>query len=175
MVRVRQALGVVAAPLLVAGAVALLLRGLDALPTPLLQRYPTVEALEAAAGRRLGLPAYFPESLAWPPAAAWLRRGRTPQATLVFAPREGGAPLLVLEQALAEGAALAPPPPGAVLAVRPVVLAGRAATLTERLEEGVLWRELAWTQEGRAVRMRSRGAQAELVRMAATLRPAGPP
>ena len=165
---------------LVMGATAGLLRGLDSLPGYLLgeprgvKRYRTLEEVERKLGERVLLPAYFPDTLRWPPAAIGLASGPPPSLTLTFTGREGGEKRLILSQALGGGgaASLRLLPPGLVLQTTAVSLGGIEAELSRiRGEDGAIWHNLTWRGEGRQVALRFRGPVEELLKMARSMRP----
>jgi len=126
-----------------------------------------IEDAERRLGARVLVPGYFPERLAWPPAEIRVAGGRRGSVMLVFAPREGGAPVTFL-QATRDGEAIRPE----LLAGRTVLRSSPArvghvpATLSDVLADGHPARELAWELHGRAVILRSAGDLEELFRMA---------
>jgi hypothetical protein len=128
--------------LLVLALAAALLRGLDVLPQELGEPaggrpFGSIAEVERRLGERLARPAYFPESLAWPPAR--LRVGGQRPATVVmgFTARSGGAERLLLGQTIG-GAAEMPArlwSPGWVLEAAEVRLATGAPLDAERPPE----------------------------------------
>jgi hypothetical protein len=165
---------------LVVGATAGLLRGLDALPGYLLgeprevKRYRTLEEVERKLGERVLLPAYFPDTLRWPPAAIRLASGPLPSLTLTFTGRDGGEERLILSQAVGGGGAASPRllPPGLVLYATAVPVGGTEGELSRiKGEDGAIWHDLPWRREGRQVALRFRGPVEELLKMARSMRP----
>ena len=130
----------------------------------------SLDEAERRLGARLPLPAYYPERLAWPPAEIRVAGGRQGAARVLFAARDGGAPLELL-------AAAEPGSPIAdalledrtVLSSRKTTVGVHPATLASVLVDGVSWQELAFEVDGRAVLFRTRGDLDELVRMAKSL------
>jgi hypothetical protein len=154
--RVYKLLSLFATLLALLVVVVALLRGLDFFVRGAGERDPkvfaTVEDLERAAGERLVLPTYFPDSLVWPPAEIRASGGRKPKAALLtFKGRPDGADRLHLGQTLGGAsvypALLEPPGPRA---------------------EG--WQEVRVQVGRRAMLVRLRGPRGELLRMAASLR-----
>jgi hypothetical protein len=127
----------------------------------------SIEEAERRLGARVLVPGYFPERLAWPPAEIRVAGGRRGSVMLVFAPREGGAPVTFF-QATRDGE----PVRAALLEGRTVLRSSRTAvgsapgTLSDVLVGGHPARELAWELHGRAVILRSAGDLEELIRMA---------
>ncbi|HTN51181.1 MAG TPA: hypothetical protein VML50_02160 [Anaeromyxobacter sp.] len=164
----------------VVAASAAVLAGLGALPgwiageARAVARVRSVDEAERRLGARLALPAYFPQRLAWPPAAVRVAGGRGGSAAIEVAGRDG-APALLLLQATEEGGEIA----AALLGERTVVSTRRAAvgsvpaTLAAVLVEGRPWEELSWQVGGRAVVLRSCGGEEELFRIAHSVRREG--
>jgi hypothetical protein len=166
---------------LVLGATAGVLRILDALPgrlrhePPGVRRVASVEDAERVVGARLWLPAYFPDSLRWPPATVTVHAGPPPAVTLAFEDAAGEVVLLLVES-LARRLAAPPPAPAApqVLQVRPVVIGDAEATLSRFVgHDGRVWHDLAWTLDGRSLVLRSRGPAEDLVRIGGSIRSRG--
>jgi hypothetical protein len=159
----------------VAGATFVTIAALGALPgwfigeRGTVRRAATIEEAERRLGARILVPGYFPDRLAWPPAAILVAGGRRGSVRLDLAAHDGGADLHIL-QATREGEPVAPE----LLHGRTVLRTSRAtvgahpATLSDVLVDGVLHRELAWEAQGRAVILRSAGDVEELFRMART-------
>jgi len=170
--------GIIVTLAAVLGAAAGLLRVADSLPALLrgqegVARLPSIEAAEQTLGARLWLPAYFPDTIAWPPTAVVVHRGPPPFVTLTFADR-AGEPTLVIGQSLGS-VAVAPPsepfPRAQVLHSVTVALHGADVKLVRLVDrEGRTWHHLAWEMEGRRLSLRSRGSADELLRMARSVR-----
>jgi hypothetical protein len=131
------------------------------------RRVGTIEEAERRLGARVLVPGYFPDRLAWPPAEIRVAGGRRGSALLVFAPREGGAPVELL-QATRDGEGIAPDllEGRRVLRSSPTRVGDAQATISDVLAHGVPAKELAWGLHGRAVILRSAGDLEELFRMA---------
>jgi hypothetical protein len=167
----------------VTGATGVSLAGLGALPGWLggepraVRTVPTVDEAERRLGARLALPAYFPSSLAWPPAEIRVAGGRGGGAELVVRPRGGGEPEVTLLQSVTPGAPI-PGPLAAgvtVLAESRTVIGTRPAIRARVVAQGLTWEELRWQEGGRALVLRSRGSVDELFRMAHSVRREGRP
>lgn len=164
---------------LVMGATAGALRGLDALAGYLqgeprgVKRYRSIEEVEKKVGARVLLPAYFPDTLAWPPAAVRLARRPWPTVALSFAGREGNGHRLFIYQTFGEAGSLSPellPPPGQLLNTTTVLLDGSEGRLSRIVgENGEIWHVLTWEKDGRQLALRFRGPVEELLRMARSL------
>jgi hypothetical protein len=151
---------------------ALLLTALDALPAWLageprdVRRAGSVAEVEARLQARLVVPAYFPSSLAWPPASLRWVAGPPGAAAFTVNDRAGHARLLVA-QTVREGEIPAALVPEAEPLDRAVVAVGPAQGVLSRVvEDGtVLW-QLTWSYRGRSLLLRSHGSVDELLRMA---------
>lgn len=175
---VREVAGIVMALSMVLGVTAGLLRVADSVPGLIrgepkgATRLLSIDAAERRLGERLWLPAYFPDTLSWPPAAIVVRRGPPPSVAVTFVDR-GGEPALVLGQSLGTTA----PVPEELQARDPVLHRvtvplhdGRATLLRLAGRDGRIWHDLAWEMEGRRIVLRSRGSVDELLRMARSVR-----
>jgi hypothetical protein len=169
-----------------AGA-ALALALLDAVPAWLageardVRRARSVDEAERRLRARLVVPSYFPETFAWPPRQVRFTLAPPGAAALHIDGRDGR-PRALLAETIAPGEL---PErlvrPAAPLERSPVALdaAGhgaappRAATLARVVgDDGEVWNELAWRQQGRTLLLRSRGSIDELLRMARSAREA---
>ena len=169
---------------LVMGTTAGLLRGLDALGRYLQgeprggTRYGSVEEVERRLGARLLLPAYFPETLEWPPATIRLLAGPPPSVVLSFAGRKGSGQRLVIYYQISGGAGPILPeplPPGQVLHTTTVSLQGSEGELSRiASEDGEIWHALSWEKEGRRIALRFKGPLGELLKMARSMGRQGP-
>lgn len=132
-----------------------------------LRRVATIEDAERRLGARVLVPGYFPDRLAWPPAEIRLAGGRRGSVLLVFAARDGGAALELL-QATRDGEAVAPEllEGRSVLRTSRTTVGGAPGTISEVLVGGLPMKELAWELHGRAVILRSGGDAEELFRIA---------
>ena len=156
------------------------LRIVDGLPAWLsgeprsVQAYDTVDELERVVRTRLLLPAFFPETLQWPPVRV-LRSAGTGRPTLVaFLGRASGRERVILCQTL-EGDAPIPArllAPGAVLEQRGVEVGPSPATLRRvRDTRGTVWTELTWVEQSRRILIRvvPEMSDTELMRLARSL------
>jgi len=134
--------------------------------------FDTVLELERAAKVRLALPAYFPQTLRWPPSQIRLV-GRAPVvAVLAFTGQEGGPERLIISQLVAGGGNLPEDEQGGVVLESRELQVGGAPALLERTKgvDGAVWYRLTWSWKGRPYAMTTRGSLDELLRMAATVR-----
>jgi hypothetical protein len=137
-----------------------------------------VRSLEEAEQRvraRLILPAYFPDSLSWPPERIRVLPGKPPAVALTLSGRDGGSPQLVLAQTVGRGEVSDRLLPVAGALDDSRVALARAEGAQGRLRrvvgpDGEIWRELAWIQDGRSLVVRSKGSLEELLRMARSAR-----
>jgi len=162
--------------LLAAAAAAVGLRLLDALPRVALGlprgvvRATDLRQLERQSGRRMPVPAYFPDTIQWPPAEARMHTGGS--AAVWCRSRTGGGIALVVATA----------PPGAreiAAAVLPasVELQREAGTLGSRPAvvsrvrdaEGALWQQVQWQRQGQIILVRYRGTLDELLTIAGSV------
>ncbi len=164
--------------LVVIAAVALALKAADRLPALLagtpygVRVYRSVEDAEKAIGARIWLPAYYPDTLAWPPSRidAW------PGPPAVVALRVNGRGTdrerLVLVQSV--GAPANPPAlllePGQALTTAEVRLDTRSATVVRVvLPDGEVVHDVRWDQGRRRVIVRYHGPVEELLLIASSL------
>ncbi len=162
----------------VMGAAAGLLGGLDAVPGWMegeprgVRRARTLEDAERRLRARITLPAYFPDSLRWPPSSVRLVTEPPPSVALTFEARGGGVALVFAQTLGGEG----PVSPlllaeAAVLQRGSVTLGDREANLLRVIgDDGEVWNELEWTQGGSRFAMRGKGSLEELIRMARSAR-----
>jgi hypothetical protein len=172
----RRAAGIVAALVFAAAAV---LRGLDSVPAWLrgeprgVRAFDSIEALERDVRTQLLLPFYFPETMVWPPQAVYRARGDGRPTSLVFTDRTTGTPRLVIAQCL-DGACTIPARlllPGIELQRTAVEVAGAQALLIrQELPGRGTWTDLTWDQHGRRIRLRMYGDDADLLRIARSMR-----
>ena len=162
--------------LLAVVAAAFGLRLLDALPRVALGvprgvvRATDLAQLERQSGRRMPVPAYFPDTIQWPPAEARMHTGGS--AAVWCRSRTGGGIALVVATA----------PPGAreiAAAVLPasVELQREAGTLGSRPAvvsrvrdaDGALWQQVQWQRQGQIILVRYRGTLDELLKIAGSV------
>lgn len=168
---------------LVMAAAAGLLRGLDALAGYLVgeprgvKAYRSIEAVERRLGERLLLPRYFPGTLRWPPHAIRFASGPPSSVTLTFVGTDAEEERLVVYQALAGAGSISPQllPPALVLHTTAVSVGGTEGKLSRiRREDGELWQDLTWQEEGRQLALRFKGPVEELLKMARSMGRGGP-
>jgi hypothetical protein len=132
----------------------------------------TIEQAERRLGGRLRLPAYFPESLRWPPVSVDIYPGPPAAAAIAFAGADGPAVRLVLCQTL--GPAQSMPvkllPPGLFLEAARTTVGGEQGTLTRiQLDDGRIVHELTWQDAGRLLVLRFDGSVEQLMTLARSL------
>ena len=155
-----------------------MLAGLDAVPAWVngesrdVRVVRTLEEAERRVRARLILPAYFPDTIAWPPQKIRVLPGQPPAVALQLTARGGGEPRMLLAQSLGSGEI--PDrvlPPAGALDETAVAIAGTQGKLRRIVgPDGAVWREVEWAQGGRTVVLRSKGTLEELLRMARSAR-----
>jgi hypothetical protein len=161
---------------LVLGGAATALVTLDAVPTWLhgeprgIRRATTVEDAERRVQAKVFLPAYFPDTLRWPPSSVRFTRDEGGAVALSFLGADG-APALLLAQTTGGGGSI---PEG--LLGRRAVIQRQAAPLGDGAElarivaeDGTLWNQLEWGVGGRRYVLRGRGSLDDLLRMARSI------
>lgn len=134
--------------------------------------------LERVTGERLVLPAYFPDTIAWPPKSVRSAGGRRPRAAvLTFSTRDDVRPHLLIAQSFRDDDDIPPElmPASTVLEEGPLPdgqVQGQLARLLAA--DGVTWHQVALKHAGRSLLLRSRGSVAELLHLASSLRREGP-
>ncbi len=174
----REAAGVVFSLGLVTAASAGLLRVADAFPSWLegeparVRSFHDLAEAERSLGAPLLLPAYFPDSLRWPPDSIRVR-GRSPATVaLVFLRKDGGRPLLFV-QTVGGDRPIAPSllPTGTAIHAMPLTVGSSPARLLRVVVGGgEAWSDLALESEKRQIVFRFDGRTEEVIRMAETLR-----
>jgi hypothetical protein len=164
--------------LAVVGAFILALEALDRLPTLLsgtphgVRVYASVEEAQRAVGARIWLPAYYPDTLAWPPARIDAWPGPPAMVALHVAARAGGQEWLVLVQSFTAPANPPPVllPPVQVLTTSDVTVGGRAAILTRVVAPGgEVMHDVTWDHGRRRMTLRFRGPVEQLLLIAESL------
>jgi hypothetical protein len=157
---------------------ALLLGFLDALPGYVSGRprgvtaVGTVEQAERALRARLRLPAYFPDSLRWPPVAVDIYPGPPAAAAVAFAGSAGNDVRLVVCQTLepAESIPAKLLPPGLFLEAARTSVGDQPGTLARiQLDDGRIVHELTWRDAGRLMALRFDGSVEQLMTLARSL------
>jgi hypothetical protein len=157
---------------------AVALRAIDHLPGLLLdqprgvQLFSSVDNVEREIGTRLLLPAYFPDTLAWPPARVLLAPGAARPTALVITERATGRTRLVICQN-ARGDDPIPErllPQGTALQRVELEVGGSPATLSRMAaRDGTEWSDLTWVTASRRVTLRLYGDDTDLARLARTM------
>ena len=162
--------------LLVVAASVVALRVADALPRAALdiprgvRRAADVDELERASGRRMPVPAYFPDTLAWPPADARLHSSGS--AAIWCRQRDGGETALIVATAPrgAQGVADAVLPPSVELQRETAVIGERALVVSRvRDADGAVWQQVQWQSPAQIVLVRYRGTLDELLKIAGSV------
>jgi len=164
---------------LVLGATAAILSALDAVPAWILgeprdvRRVASLEEAERRLRARLVLPAYFPDSIAWPARTIRVMGGPSAAAALEFDGRDGRPRLLVAQTARPGDVPDRLVPAANALDAVPVALGAEAGTLRRVVgPDGEVWQEVSWRAGGRQVLLRLRGSVEQAVRMAKSAREA---
>jgi hypothetical protein len=162
--------------LLAVAAAALCLRAADAVPRLALGlprgvvRAADLADLERRSGRRVPVPAYYPDTLEWPPAEARLHASGS---AAIWCRRRGGSETALI---IATAAAGMPEVAAAVLPAS-VELQREAATLDARPAvvsrvrdaDGAVWHQVQWQTPGQIILIRYRGTLDELMKMAGSV------
>jgi hypothetical protein len=176
---VRETAGIVGPLVIVMALAVAALRGLDVLPRWVagegrgVVRYASVAGVEQVFGERLLMPAFFPATLQWPPAAVRFHAGPPPAVAVTFAARDGGAERLVLYETHGARASIpmALMPAGLVLhRVAVPVAQGEAVLYRVQMSDGAIRNDLVWHRDDAAVALRYAGPADELVTIAKSLR-----
>lgn len=170
---------ILAGLLVVLGGAAGVLAFLDAVPTWILgeprevRRVSSLQEAERRLRSRLVLPAFFPDSIAWPARSIRVRGGSSPGAVLEFDGRDGR-PRLLVAQAMRPGEVPERLVPAAnALDAVPVALGAESGTLSRVVgPDGEVWQEVRWRVGGREQILRLRGSVEQAVRMAKSAREA---
>lgn len=138
------------------------------------QAYATVDELEREVRTRLLLPAFFPETLAWPPSRIERSAGPGKPTLLAFRDRQSGLERVLLCQTV-DGDAPIPArllAAGTVVEERALEVSGSPAALrVVRGSRGEAFTDLTWVQQSRRILIRagSGTSQTELLRLARSL------
>lgn len=156
----------------VAGVLALLNWLPGALDPGLMKRYPTVDAATSALGlRKVYVPAYFPQSLGWPPSEV-LAQGRPYVAMVMSFTRAGdGETALVISQAASRR--FEPDPTIRFHSIGERVtldLRGRAAQLEAgTCEDRSACSRIQWDEDGMRIMLVMKASSVELIRIAESM------
>jgi hypothetical protein len=155
------------------------LRLLDAVPSSMrgeprgVRRYASLEALERETRTQLLLPFYFPDTLAWPPAAVYRAAGRGRPTAIAIGARASGETRLVIAQCLDPGCVIPERllPSGRDLERTAIEIAGTRGWMSRRTSAAHgIWTDIEWHQIGRAMAVRIYGDDAEIARIAGSMR-----
>ena len=165
-----------AAWLLVVGAAIVGLRVADALPRAALgvsrgvTRAADVADLDRVTGRRMPIPAYFPDTIEWPPAE--VRRHSSGSAAIWCRQRDGGGLVLLLATAPPGASHLldAVLPPAAELQREPSARGDRVVLVSRvRQADGSVWQQVQWPAPAQIILIRYRGTLDELLKIAGSV------
>jgi len=162
--------------LLTVVAAALGLRAADAVPLAALGlprgvvNTTDLAELDRMSGRRMPVPAYYPDTLGWPPAdtrlhtsgsaAMWCRRRAGGETALIVATAPPGEP----------DVAAAVLPPSVELQREAATLDSRPAVVSRvRDADGALWQQVQWRTPAQIILIRYRGTLDELMKMAGSV------
>ncbi len=155
------------------------LRVLDGVPPWLrgepreIRRYQTVEALEREIRTQVLLPFYFPDILAWPPAAVYRAPGDGVPTVVSVSERASGRTRLLVAQCVA-GECVFPArllPRGEVRAREPIEVGDvTGERSTQAGPRGATWTDIEWREGRRRFVVRMYGDDQELLRIARSLR-----
>lgn len=158
-------------------AAAAALRVADAVPRVLLGvprgvvRPVDVASLERESGRRMPMPAYFPDSLEWPPAEVRLHAGGS--AAIWCRQRPAGGLALILATAPPGTGAIAAAvlPPAVELQREGALLGARPASVSRvRDQDGAVWQQVEWQTPDQIILLRYRGTLDGLLKIAGSVR-----
>jgi hypothetical protein len=170
-----HAAGIAGSLAVVVAGSALALYAVDAVPGLLtgdgtgIVRFESIEGAERAFGGRLALPAFFPDSLRWPPDVVRFHEAPPMTVALSFTGREGQADRLTICQARGARASIPMPlmPAGRVLhRVAVPVNEGQAAMYRVQMPDGSLRHDFIWHRDDVSLAMRYAGPADELLSIA---------
>ncbi|MFO7693053.1 MAG: hypothetical protein R6V57_08225 [Vicinamibacterales bacterium] len=153
------------------------LRVADAVPRVLLGvprgvvRPPDLARLERESGRRMPMPAYFPDSLEWPPAEMRMHSGGS--AAIWCRQRPAGGLAFIVATAPPGARAIAPAVlPAAVELQRERASLGALPASVSRVrdQDGIVWQQVEWQTPGQIILLRYRGTLGELLKIAGSVR-----
>jgi hypothetical protein len=163
--------------LLVVAAAAVSLRVADAVPRVALGvprgvvKAAGVTDLERASGRRMPVPAYYPDTLEWPPAEARMHAGGS--AAIWCRQRPAGGVVLIVATAPSGSREIAAAvlPAAAVLQREEASLGSRPAVVSRvRDADGAVWQQVQWRTPEQIILVRYRGTLDELLKIAGSVR-----
>jgi hypothetical protein len=152
------------------------LRVADAVPRVLLgvprgvTRASDVPHLERLSGRRMPVPSYYPETIAWPPAEARYHVGGSAAIWCRQRPAGGVALIVATAPSGLTGVADAVVPASVELQHEDVVLGSHPAVVSRvRDTEGTVWQQAQWQARGQIILVRYRGTLDELLKIAGSV------
>jgi hypothetical protein len=162
--------------LLVVATAVVGLRVADALPRTALgvsrgvTRAADVAELERATGRRMPVPAYFPDTIAWPPAEA---RRHSSGAAAIWCRRRDGVGLALMLATAPHGASQlldAVLPPSVELQRERAARGDRVVIVSRvRQADGSVWHQVQWASAAQIILIRYRGTLDELLMIAGSV------
>ena len=163
----------------VLGGISALLAGLNRLPVVLqpevshrFKDFPGVLEAERELGARIWIPAYFPDSLSWPPALVRVEKSEPPVVVLGILRNPDHDLALLLLQSLGKGdfQPLSVPPVNEVVETRRMTVKGMSALLSRTVDgSGRIWTRLQWETPSRRFLLIGRASSEELIRMAGSV------
>jgi hypothetical protein len=129
-----------------------------------------VPQLERESGRRMPVPAYFPDTIQWPPTEALLHTGGS--AAVWCRMRTGSGIGLVVATAPPGGREIAAAVlPASVELQREAGTLGSRPAVVSRVRdgEGILWQQVQWQIQGQIILVRYRGTLDELLKIAGSV------
>jgi hypothetical protein len=165
-----------AAWVLVVAAAAFSLRVADAVPRVALgvprgvTRTPDVLQLERVSGRRMPVPAYYPDAIEWPPAEARYHSGGSAAIWCRRRPAGGIALIVATTPPGVREITDAVLPASVELQREDTSLGGRPAVVSRvRDSEGIVWQQVQWQTRGQIILIRYRGTLDELLKIAGSV------
>jgi hypothetical protein len=154
------------------------LSGLDALPdllsghNPGIEAYESIEGGQRALGERFLVPAFFPDTLNWPPTAVRVHPAPPKSVALVFAGRDGEPDRLIIFEAFGPRTSIpmALTPSGLVLhRVDVPMTEGECVLYRVQVGDGSTRNDLVWMRPDATVALRYAGSADELITIARSL------
>ena len=133
-------------------------------------RAPDIVQLERESGRRIPVPAYFPDIIEWPPSEALMHTGGS--ASVWCRQRTGGGIALIVATAppRAREIAAAVLPASVELQREDGTLDGRPAVVSRvRDAGGAVWQQVQWQTPRQIILVRYRGTLDELLKIAGSV------
>jgi hypothetical protein len=133
-------------------------------------RTPGLVELERASGRRMPVPAYFPDTIEWPPSETRMHARGSAAAWCRQRPGEGIALIIATAPPGAREIAAAVLPAAVELQREAGTLGSRPAVVSRvRDADGALWQQVQWRTPGQIILLRYRGTLDELLRIAGSV------